>query len=84
VGKHLPLFTRRGGAAPGEQHAWIIGLDHHAMGIGSGHFCLMPKGRQVSPTQIAADNHFTCRGGIYPLGLRRCDRHGVYNFGVAS
>src|SRR6266513_6055433 len=32
--EHVPLFTRRGFSAPGEQHAGIIGFDHEATGIG--------------------------------------------------
>src|SRR6516165_716746 len=32
--EHVPLFTRRGLATPGEQHAGIIGLDRNATGIG--------------------------------------------------
>ena len=38
--EHVPLFTRRGLATPGEQHARIIGLDHDATGIGQRPFLL--------------------------------------------
>jgi hypothetical protein len=74
--EHVPLFTRRGLATPGEQHARIIGLDHHAAGIGQRPFLLDTQGLPGF-AQIAAGKHFACCAGIEALGLRRSDRHGV-------
>src|SRR5229473_5897589 len=74
--EHVPLFTRRGLAAPGEQHARIIGLDHKATGIGQRPF-LPDFQRLPIVAQIVADKHFARRAGVEALGLCRRDRHGV-------
>src|ERR1700730_3068906 len=61
--EHVPLFTRRGLATPGEQHPRIIGLDHDATGIGQRPFLLDTQGLPAL-AQIAAGKHFACRAGI--------------------
>src|SRR5580704_13306192 len=74
--EHVPLFTRRGLAAPGEQHAGLVGLDRHTAGIGQRPFFLYAQGLP-SVAQIVADKHFARRAGIEALGLRRRNRDGV-------
>jgi len=66
---HVSLFTRRGLAAPGEQHAGIIGLDHQATGIGKRPFLLDAQGLPGF-ARIVAGKHFACRADISALGLR--------------
>src|SRR5271155_4689566 len=74
--EHVPLFTRRGLSTPGEQHARIIGLDHHAAGIGQRPF-LLDAQSLPGIAEIAAGKHFARCAGIEALGLRRRNRHRV-------
>ena len=74
--EHVPLFARRGLSTPGEQHARIIGLDHDPAGLGQRPF-LLDAQRLPGVAQIIADKHFPRYAGVYALGLRRPDRHGV-------